>query len=100
MRRRRAEPVDALAQKADVKGLVSEGISQVKDTVAHGKDRVADVAEGVKQATPESAGAGAQLVAASAKRKPVPFAAAGALAVGVLLGWLLGRRRRLCRQAA
>jgi len=92
MRMKRAEKAKAHAEKADVKALFSDGISQVKDTVAHGKDRVANVAEEVKHVAPESAGAGAQLVAMSAKRKPAPFAVAGALAIGVLVGWLLGRR--------
>ena len=94
MRMKRAEKAEAQAEKADVKALFSDGISQVKETVAHGKERVADVAEEVKHATPESPGAGAQLVAASAKRKPAPFAAVGALAIGVLVGWLLGSRPR------
>ena len=47
----------------------------------------------LKHVAPESASSGAQGVAASAQRRPAPFAA-GALAVGFLLGWLLGGRRR------
>lgn len=84
------ETVEALAEKADVKGRVTGRISEVKDTAAQKKD---DLIGKVKHVTPETANASAQHVVASAQRKPVPYAAAGALAFGLLLGWLLGRRR-------
>lgn len=84
------ETVEALAEKADVKGQVTRRISVVADTTGQKKD---DLMEKVKHVAPESASFGMQHVAASVQRRPAPFAA-GALAVGFLLGWLLGRRRR------
>ncbi len=49
--------------------------------------------EKVKHVAPESASRGAQHVAASVQRSSAPFAA-GARAVGFLLGWLWGHRQR------
>lgn len=84
------ETVEALAEKADVRGQVTRRISLVGDTAGQRKD---DLVEKVKHVSPESASSGAQHVAASVQRRPAPFAA-GALAAGLLLGWLLGRWRR------
>ena len=84
------ETVEALAEKADVKGQVTRRISRVRGTAGQKKD---DLVEKVKHATPESASSGARHMAANAQRRPTPFAA-GALAVGLLLGWLLGHRQR------
>jgi ElaB/YqjD/DUF883 family membrane-anchored ribosome-binding protein len=84
-----AEKAETAAEQAHVKERLSEGISQVKEKVAETKDHVIDE---VKQAAPESANEGAHQLVVSAQRKPVPFAAAGALALGLLLGWLVGRR--------
>jgi ElaB/YqjD/DUF883 family membrane-anchored ribosome-binding protein len=93
------DTVEALAQKTDVKAQASaridaakESVQQtvhgVQESVQHTRD---DFVAKVKQSTPESAGAGAQQVSATVQEKPVPFAAAGAFAAGVLVGWLLGR---------
>ena len=49
--------------------------------------------EKVQHIAPESASSWAQHVAASVQRRSVPFAA-GALAVGFLLGWLWRHRQR------
>jgi hypothetical protein len=84
------ETVEALAEKADVKGQVARRVSRVRDTAGQ---RKGDLVEKVKHATPESASSGAQHLAANAQRRPAPFAA-GALAAGLLLGWLLGHRQR------
>jgi ElaB/YqjD/DUF883 family membrane-anchored ribosome-binding protein len=84
------ETVEALAEKADVKGQVTRRISRVRHTAEQKKG---DLVEKVKRATPESASSGAQHMAVSAQRRPAPFVA-GALAVGLLLGWLLGHRQR------
>jgi ElaB/YqjD/DUF883 family membrane-anchored ribosome-binding protein len=73
-----------------VKGQTTRRIFLEGNTVGQKKD---DLMEKVKHVAPESANSAAQQVAASVQRRPVPFAA-GALAVGFLLGWLLGRWRR------
>ena len=94
------DTVEALAHKTDVKAQASARIDAAKESVqetVHGVEESVqhtrdDFVAKVKQSTPESAGAGAQQVSATVQDKPVPFAAAGAFAAGVLVGWLLGRR--------
>jgi ElaB/YqjD/DUF883 family membrane-anchored ribosome-binding protein len=94
------DTVEALAHKTDVKAQASARIDAAKETVqetVHGvQESVQHTSEEfvakLKQSTPESAGAGAQQASAAVQDKPVPFAAAGAFAAGVLVGWLLGRR--------
>lgn len=83
------ETVEALAEKADVKAQARNRLSVVKETAQHKKDEFVSKA---KDAAPESASTGAQQVASAVQRKPVPFAAAGAIAAGVVIGWLLGRK--------
>lgn len=93
------DTVEALAHKTDVKAQASARIdaakTSIQETVQGGQESVQHTREDfvakVKQSTPESAGAGAQQVSATVQDKPVPFAAAGAFAAGVLVGWLLGR---------
>ena len=94
------DTVEALAHKTDVKAQASARIDAAKESVqqtVHGVQESVqhtreDFVAKVKQSTPESAGAGAQQVSATVQDKPVPFAAGGAFAAGVLVGWLLGRR--------
>jgi ElaB/YqjD/DUF883 family membrane-anchored ribosome-binding protein len=62
----------------------------VKDTASQKREQLLAKA---KQATPQSASAGAQQVATSAREKPASFAAGAALGAGLLLGFLIGRRR-------
>jgi ElaB/YqjD/DUF883 family membrane-anchored ribosome-binding protein len=83
------DTVQALADKSDVKAQARDRIAAVKQTAQQKKDQFISKA---KTATPESASAGAQQVAATAQQKPVPFTAGGAFAAGVLVGWLVGRR--------
>ncbi len=94
------DTVEALARKTDVKAQASarvdaaresiqESVHGARDSVTESKD---DFVSKVRQATPPSASAGAQQVRATVQEKPLPFAAAGAFAGGVLVGWLLGRR--------
>ena len=45
-----------------------------------------------KQATPESASAGADQLASTVQDKPLPFAVGAAFVIGLAIGWLLGRR--------
>ncbi len=83
------DTVEALAGKADVKAQAKDKIAQMRDSAQHKKDELTTRAGG---ATPDSAGAGAQQLASTVQRKPLPFAAAGAFAGGVLVGWILRRR--------
>lgn len=78
----------ALAQKADVKGQAKAKVDEVKETVRQRKEEFTGKA---REAAPESASAGAEQFAATAQENPIPFAVGGALAVGLLFGWLLGR---------
>jgi ElaB/YqjD/DUF883 family membrane-anchored ribosome-binding protein len=94
------DTVEALAQKTDVKAQASARLDAAKEsiqeTVHSARESIAgtrdEFVSKVKQATPESAGAGAQQMSATVQEKPLPFAAAGGFAAGVLVGWLLGRR--------
>ena len=83
------DTVEALTGKADVKGQAKDRIASIKDTAQR---KQSEFASRAREVTPESAGAGAQQVASTIGRQPVPFTAAGAFAAGVLVGWLLGRR--------
>lgn len=83
------DTVEAMAEKTDVKAQAKKRVSAVKQTAQQKKDEFVSKA---RQATPESASAGAQQLASTVQRKPLPFAAGGAFAAGVLLGWLVGRR--------
>ena len=83
------DTVEALASKADVKAQAKDRFTSIKDAAQHKKDELASRARG---ATPPSTGAGAQQLASTVQRKPVPFAVAGAFAGGVIVGWALARR--------
>lgn len=83
------DTVEALAAKADVKGQAKDRITSIKDAAQHKKDEFSSRA---REATPDSAGAGAQQIASTVKRKPLPFTALAAFAVGLLIGRLFGRR--------
>jgi ElaB/YqjD/DUF883 family membrane-anchored ribosome-binding protein len=94
------DTVEALAHKTDVKAQASARIDAAKEsiqeTVQGARESVAgtkdELLTKVKQATPESAGAGAQQMSATVQEKPLPFATAAAFAGGVLVGWLFARR--------
>jgi vacuolar-type H+-ATPase subunit E/Vma4 len=83
------DTVEALAEKSDVKAQAKNKIAEVRDTAQHKKDEIASRA---REATPDSAGSAGKQLASTVKRKPVPFAAAGAFAGGVFVGWILRRR--------
>ncbi len=83
------DTVEALAEKADVKAQAKDRLSIVKETAQQKKDEFVSKA---KDAAPDSASAGAQQVTSIVQQKPVPFTIAGAVAAGVLIGWLLRRR--------
>ena len=83
------DTVEALAEKTDVKAQAKSRISAVKNTAQDKRDEYVAKA---KQATPESAAAGAQQLTSTVQDKPLPFAVAVAFVIGLGIGWLLGRR--------
>jgi ElaB/YqjD/DUF883 family membrane-anchored ribosome-binding protein len=83
------DTVEALARKADVKAQAKEKITSIKDAAAQKTDELTSRA---REATPESAGAGAQQLASTVQRKPLPFTAGTAFAAGLLIGWILRGR--------
>jgi len=82
------DTVEALAAKTDIKAQAKNRITQVKQTAQHRKDEFASRA---REATPDSASAGAEQIVSTVKNRPLPFTAVAAFAAGVLVGWLLGR---------
>jgi ElaB/YqjD/DUF883 family membrane-anchored ribosome-binding protein len=89
------DTVEALAQKADVKTQVAEKVDERKAALRERqeqlKSKVSDARERVSGATPDDAKRAASQVAHTAEERPFP-AIGVALGVGLLLGWLLGRR--------
>jgi ElaB/YqjD/DUF883 family membrane-anchored ribosome-binding protein len=93
------ETVEALAEKSDVKAQARSRIDSAKEKVAGNLGTARQTVAGkadqfgarAREATPASAGAGVQQVAATVRREPLPVAVAGAFVAGLLVGWLLGR---------
>jgi ElaB/YqjD/DUF883 family membrane-anchored ribosome-binding protein len=83
------DTVEALAAKTDVKAQAQERANEIKQAAQAKRD---DLTAKAKQISPNTATEGAQHVASTVQRKPVPFAAVGAFAAGLLIGWLVGRR--------
>jgi ElaB/YqjD/DUF883 family membrane-anchored ribosome-binding protein len=90
------ETVEALAQKTDVKGHAKAKVAERKEALAQKQDeakaKVSDVRDKVTAVTPEQAKQSAAHVAERARERPVPTAAAGALVLGIAIGFVLGRR--------
>ena len=82
------DTVAALAAKADVKAQAKQKIEDTKSAVADKKD---DLLGKAKQASPEGASTAATQMSVTARRNPVPIAAAGAFAFGFLAGWVMRR---------
>ncbi|MFL5884928.1 MAG: DUF3618 domain-containing protein [Thermoleophilaceae bacterium] len=82
------DTVEALAEKADVKGQVKERVSGVKETAQQKKDEFVSKA---KESSPDTVGTGAQQVTHRAQQNPLPFAVGAALLAGFLLGRLSSR---------
>ncbi len=84
------DTVEALAEKTDVKAQAKNRIAAVMDTAQTKRYEYAGKA---KQATPESASAGADQLVSTVKDKPLPFAVGAAFAIGCAIGWLFRRRQ-------
>jgi uncharacterized protein DUF3618 len=89
-RRELGDTVAQLAYKADVKSQAREKVEGVKATVLRHRQ---EVAAKVNATTPDSARGGARQLSDGARRHPLPLATAGALAVGLVLGRFIARRR-------
>lgn len=83
------ETVAALAEKTDVKAQARRRVDEAKATV---REKVAGARTRATDATPDSASAAADQAAQAARRNPIPAAAIGALVLGLLIGWLIGKR--------
>ena len=83
------DTVSALAEKADVKAQARHKVEDVKGTVSAKKD---DLVSRTRAATPASAQQGMHTAADAARRNPLPVGVAAALAAGVVIGYLVGRR--------
>ena len=76
------DTVEALAAKTDVKARAKEKVAETKESIS---EKVSDIGGSAREATPDSASAGAQQAAAAIKENPEYAALAGAFA---------GRRHR------
>jgi len=89
------DSVEALAHKADVKAQVSERVDERKAALRERGERVkakvGATRERVSSATPDDAKRAAAQVAQTAEKRTLP-AIGVALVLGLLLGWLVGRR--------
>jgi ElaB/YqjD/DUF883 family membrane-anchored ribosome-binding protein len=82
------DTAEALAQKADIKGQAKAKFAGMKQSA---QDKAQEFTSKAKDASPDSAGAGAEQVTTVAKQNPIPIAIAGAFVVGLLIGWILRR---------
>lgn len=89
-RRQLGDTVEALASRTDVKARAKERFAALRSGATQRKDKL--VAQ-TREATPDSAEAKGQQLTTTVKSNPLPFAAAGALAAGLLIGVLVGRRK-------
>ncbi|MDQ3849666.1 MAG: DUF3618 domain-containing protein [Actinomycetota bacterium] len=85
------ETVEALAAKADVKAQARQRVAEIKETALHKKEELSTKAKANSPDGVSSAGRQAQ---AKAKENPLVVAAVAGLLVGFLLGRRRARRRR------
>jgi hypothetical protein len=81
------DTVEQLAAKTDVKARAQERVEEIKGNARGMAD---DLKQKVSGSTPEGAQQGGKQVVTTVRSNPAPFAFAGA----VLLGYLIGRGRR------
>jgi CHASE3 domain sensor protein len=80
------DTVAAVAEKVDIKRQARQQMDGARQVIQARREQIIGRA---RAGSPESAGAGMQQVAATARDNPLPLAVGGAL----VLGFLLGRRR-------
>jgi ElaB/YqjD/DUF883 family membrane-anchored ribosome-binding protein len=93
------DTVEALAHKTDVKAQVSEQVeqtkAQVQERIEHTRETVTQKADEVvgraKDFSPDSAVTAASSAAQKGRENPLPVAAAGAFALGFLIGRVSSR---------
>jgi hypothetical protein len=83
------ETVEALAEKADVKGQAKAKVDEVKGRIG---DKRTESVERVRQATPDSAGQAASTVTTKARENRTPLIIAGVALGAFVLGRASGRR--------
>jgi ElaB/YqjD/DUF883 family membrane-anchored ribosome-binding protein len=89
-RQQLGDTVEALAARTDFKTRTKERFAALRSDASA---RTNELVARTREATPESAEAKGQQLTATVKANPIPFAAAGALAAGLLIGVLIGRRK-------
>ena len=84
------ETVEALAEKADVKGQAKAKVDETKQRFTR---KATDAKEKIAGASPDQAKTAASSAASTAQDRPLPFAVGGAFAVGLVIGLLIAKRR-------
>jgi ElaB/YqjD/DUF883 family membrane-anchored ribosome-binding protein len=93
-KQKRDELKTAMSDKyASLKGLIVEGESSLMASLTAAKKRAVEVATDAKDASVKKARAVARGVDESVHQSPWPYVA-GSAAVGLLLGYMLCRRRK------
>jgi len=81
------DTAEQLAAKTDIKAQAQDRVADIKGNV---REKADELKAKASSSTPESAQQGGQQVITTVRENPAPFALAGA----VLLGYLIGRGRR------
>jgi hypothetical protein len=81
------DTVEQLAAKTDVKTQAQERVAEIKGNV---RQKAEELKSKASSSTPQGAQQGGQQVVTTVRSNPAPFALAGA----VLVGYLIGRARR------
>ena len=85
------ETVEALAEKADVKGQAKAKVGETRERFTR---KATDAKEKISGASPDQAKGAATSAKTAAQERPLPFAVGGAFAIGLIVGLLVARRRR------
>jgi ElaB/YqjD/DUF883 family membrane-anchored ribosome-binding protein len=83
------DTVEALAQKADVKGRAKKKVAETQETV---KAKVGEVQGKVTEATPDQARQTAVQAVERVRERPLPAIAIPAFVAGLIVVWVLARR--------